>query len=119
MTSRVCLGRLGITLLLVATLAGSGCVSMAVGTARGPAHLSRLTVGKSTDADVLRALGEPRGRGVARLAGVDGPRTVWFYDAYSLDSSRIDMNFLVVFLEETRYDGYLWLPSSTLMEKVP
>jgi hypothetical protein len=38
-------------------------------------------------------------------------------DAYSGDGSRIDMNLL--FLEETGYDGYLWLSSSTLLEKVP
>ncbi len=111
---------LGITSLVIASVALAGCsAAFSVGAAKRATQLSQLAVGTSTDAEVVRALGEPRGRGVARLAGVEGARTIWFYDAYSGDSSRVDMNFLIVFLEGSRYDGYLWMSSSQLLEKAP
>lgn len=55
---------------------------------------------------------------MARLAGVERPRLILFYDAYRGEAQRIDMTFLVVFLDGERYDGHLWMSSSQLLEKV-
>jgi hypothetical protein len=97
----------------------AGCsTAFQIGAAPSPAQVGRLVVGSSSQAEVLQALGEPRGRGMARLAGVERPRVILFYDAYRGEGQRIDMTFLVVFLDGERYDGYLWMSSSQLLEKV-
>lgn len=107
---------LGLALLGVGL---GGCApAFEVSEAPGPARVGRLAVGASSRADVVQALGEPRGRGVARLAGMDRPRTILFYDAYRSDGQRIDMTFLIVFLDGDRYDGHLSMSSSELVEKV-
>jgi hypothetical protein len=97
----------------------AGCsTGFQVGAAPSPAQVGRLVVGSSSQAEVLQVLGEPRGRGMARLAGVERPRVILFYDAYRGEGQRIDMTFLVVFLDGERYDGHLWMSSSQLLEKV-
>jgi hypothetical protein len=101
--------RLGGPVLLI------GAAMLCIGLA---ACSTAFHVGSSSQADVLQALGEPRGRGMARLAGVERPRLILFYDAYRGEAQRIDMTFLVVFLDGERYDGHLWMSSSQLLEKV-
>jgi hypothetical protein len=70
-----------------------------------------LTIGRSSQADVLDALGEPRNHGTAMLPGQDSPRDLWcyYYEEGTLtDDRRI---FLFVFFKESVYDGYMWFSS--------
>lgn len=114
-------GRRAWLLIAIAVALGTGitgCVrAFEFGRMTRPAQLATLQVGLSTEADVLRALGEPRGRGAARLVGVEGPRSILLYDAYRGDSGSVAATLLVVFLHEGRYDGYLWMSTATPVEK--
>ena len=74
-------------------------------------HLDSLGVGVSNKADVLLALGEPRGNGVARLSTELAPRTIWFYEYTESTGSSIDLKILVVFFDQNKYDGHLWFSS--------
>jgi hypothetical protein len=83
---------------------------------------SSLRLGESTRADVLAALGEPIGRGMARLPVDPRPNAgaMWSYyyeedlvrDILSAqpsgESRRI---FLFVFFDGDIYDGYMWFSS--------
>ena len=79
-------------------------------------RLGILTVGVSSPADVLLTMGEPRGRGVARLAVDPVPREIWFYDYVEAEGGRTDVKMLLVFFNQKRYDGYLWFSSARLLE---
>ena len=103
----------GITLLLA-----TGCASSSrFGTPPRIAALAQLTVGQSTPADILQALGEPRGRGAARFPVNPELLTVWFYEYLQAESGRTEMLALIVFVREGRYEGYLWFSSSQLLGK--
>jgi hypothetical protein len=83
---------------------------------------SSLGLGKSTRADVLAALGEPLGRGMARLPVDPRPKAGAMWSYYyeetlltdvlspqpSADSRRM---FLFVFFDGDTYDGYMWFSS--------
>lgn len=102
-------------LLLPLTLAG--CVSIRHGTLPRTDRLEQLKVGVSTSADILQALGEPRGRGAARLATDPKLRTTWFYEFTAAGGSRVDLKMLLVFLtEDQRYEGHLWFSANTLLD---
>ncbi len=109
---------LALALALAAGLLG-GCGELKVrsGVPVAPALLeSDLAVGRSTADDVRRVLGEPLGVGRELMPQRGKARTVWSYNfeegqislAGSGDSRRI---FVWVFLDGTRYDGYLWVSS--------
>jgi len=70
-----------------------------------------LTVGKSTEENVVRVLGEPVYRSKAMLPIDAQPRTMWTY--YYRESSLKDIRqfYLFVYFVEDRYDGYLWFSS--------
>jgi len=103
----------GICVVFAMALLAWGC-----GTVYSFGHLphtdaleSSLDTGVSTRADVLAALGEPRSRGGAMLAGQDGPRDLWCYyyeEGLFNDSRRM---FLFVFFKDDVYDGYMWFSS--------
>lgn len=80
--------------------------------------LSSLKPGLSTAGDILLTLGEPRGRGLARLsADMTEPRDIWFYEYIETDSSDINMQILLVFLLDGVYDGHLWFDSSLMLRQ--
>jgi hypothetical protein len=78
--------------------------------------LESLKAGISTKADVLLALGEPRGKGAARFSVIPTPREIWFYEYTESDGSRIDLKLLLVFFDEEHYDGNLWFSSKQLLD---
>jgi outer membrane protein assembly factor BamE (lipoprotein component of BamABCDE complex) len=79
-------------------------------------RLATLKRGESTDADVLLALGEPRGRGMARLSARTGPRRVWLYEFRKEQKEIEQQSLLLVFLNGERFDGYLWFSSKELLD---
>ncbi len=86
--------------------------------------LSTLKVGVSSRADILMALGEPRGRGAARFSdaaslkhGVEPYHDIWFYEYVESDGENVQLKFLLVFVDKDHYNGHFWFSSSELMEK--
>lgn len=79
-------------------------------------HLDTLNPGISNTADVLLALGEPRGHGTARFSATLTPRDIWLYEYTETDGKRVDLKMLLVFFEKGFYDGYLWFSSAQLIE---
>ena len=86
--------------------------------------LGTLKVGISSRADVLMALGEPRGRGAARFSdaasakhGVEPYHTIWFYEYAETDGYNVQLKFLLVFVDQDHYNGHFWFSSAGLMEK--
>lgn len=103
--------------MVVVLLAGCGEIKVRVGNPVAPSLLeSRLSVGHSTAIDIRDALGEPLGVGRELLPFHSQPRSVWSYyfeeAQVSLggggDSRRI---FVWIFLDNDRYDGFLWVSS--------
>lgn len=79
-------------------------------------RLETLQRGVSRKADVLQALGEPRGKGVSRNADRklreawehDVTREIWFYEFSKSGGGRTNSKILLVFFHKETYDGYLW-----------
>src|SRR5215472_3331316 len=106
-------------LLMVACVTVTACAqSVTYGVKPQTDRLSMLVRGKSTAADVLLALGEPRGRGAARLA--DEPnstrRDVLFYEFVQSNGSTVNLKMLVVFMRDGTYDGHFWFSSVDSMK---
>ncbi len=86
-------------------------------------RLSSLKIGKSSKADVLMTLGEPRGRGATRFSkavsekyGLADYHDIWFYEYLVSDGKNVNLKFLLVFLDQDRYSGNFWFSSSELIE---
>ncbi len=79
-------------------------------------HLETLKPGTSSKADVLMALGEPRGHGAARFTPDTALREIWYYEYTEFEEKRISLKFLLVFFDNQRYGGYLWFSSAGLLE---
>jgi hypothetical protein len=71
-------------------------------------ELAGLRPGASTAADVLLVLGEPRGRGTARIARGEPTRDLWFYEYVEARGQDIGLTMLLIFFDGERYVGYLW-----------
>ena len=71
----------------------------------------RLTIGQSTEADVIRALGEPLGKGRSMLPIAEKPRTMWsyYYSEATLEDGRA--TYLFVYFDKNSYDVYMWFSS--------
>jgi hypothetical protein len=105
----------GVVLLCVL----AGC-SVTLGSLPKTDRLETLQRGISSRADVLLVLGEPRGHGMARLAGFPPPRReIWHYEYAHAKafSGRIHLKFLWVFFREDRYEGHFWFSSDTLLHR--
>jgi hypothetical protein len=95
-------------------LMGGACmdIQLRIGTRPDTAVLEeKLHAGKSTDKDVIAALGLPDGKGKAMLPIDKVPKELWsyYYEEGSFkDARRI---FLFVFFDQDRYDGYMWFSS--------
>ncbi len=98
-------------LLLVVAFTVTGCISLSYGVSPNTDLLSSLTVGDSTEADVLLVLGEPRGAGRTSSYRDLDPRAIWFYEYLEADMSTARIELLLVFLINEKYDGHLWFSS--------
>jgi hypothetical protein len=84
-----------------------------------PPRLDRLETlkrGVSTEADVLLALGEPRGRGMARLSAKAPLNRIYVYELRQVQGRSAHQKLLLVFFEGERFDGYLWFSSKELLD---
>lgn len=79
--------------------------------------LGTLTPNVSTDSDVVKAIGEPEGRGVAEHRPNERPRNVWFYYFVTNVGMNVEGKYLFVFLDDRKYEGYLWFSSNVAMKK--
>lgn len=95
----------------------AGCMpTVRFGTPPKVNHLDTLKPGISNTADVLLALGEPRGHGIARFSAALAQRDIWLYEYTETDGKRVDLKMLLIFFEKGLYDGYLWFSSAQLLE---
>lgn len=81
-------------------------------------RLAMLERGRSTHADVLLLLGEPRGHGLARLSGFPPPRReIWHYEYAHVEalSGKLHLKILWVFFRDNRYEGHFWFSSKQLV----
>lgn len=92
-----------------------GCAKIRIGFPPKVERLELLKAGISAPADVLLALGEPRGHGVLRFSPAVAPRDIWLYEYAESSGKRIDLKMLLVFFHEGRYDGHLWFSSGKLI----
>ncbi len=108
-----CLGLLCATVAII-SIVTSGCVTMnyRVGTRPDPSVLEKnLKVGKSTSEEVIGALGRPDGKGAAMFTMYSQPSQLWsyYYEEGTMEEAR--RIFLFIFMNEDRYDGYMWFSS--------
>ena len=96
-----------VVLCMVASLL-AGCMTLQYGWQPPVERLQSLNPGVSTPADVLMALGEPRGRGMVRYIPEAAPRNIWFYEYVETDGRAVNIKFLLVFFEKERYEGNFW-----------
>jgi hypothetical protein len=88
-------------------------------------QLGTLKRGDSTKADVLLAVGQPQGDGMVRFPVKPAPRTVWVYDytevkvslAWAASAKVVDLKILLVFFDQDKYDGHLWISSTPDLPK--
>jgi hypothetical protein len=79
--------------------------------------LQGLIIGESDKADVVVALGEPRGDGGAEFSRDAGkPREIWFYEYVRSDGKNVDLEILLVFFRDDRYEGHWWFSSTDEFE---
>jgi hypothetical protein len=80
--------------------------------------LNTLTPGASTTADIVLALGQPRGDGVARFTIEPTPRQIYYYEYVEAGtySGKVELSMLVVFVRDGRYDGHLWFSSANQLQ---
>lgn len=113
-----CLG--GRILAVGAIVSGlAGCVSVQYGTPPRVERLAALRAGETTPADVLLALGEPRGKGVARLAPDLPARQVWYYEYVKSEGGAVELKLLLILFSANRYDGHLWFGSGLTLRDEP
>jgi hypothetical protein len=97
----------------------TGCApTMKYGSSPRTDRLETLRPGVSSTADVLLALGEPRGYGVARFPHDPQPLKIWSYEYTKAGDGRIDLKILLVFFSQERYGGHLWFSSAELLDVV-
>lgn len=103
-----------LVLLAIIIVLTTGCMDIKTRIGKMPdteALEKTLHIGESSQNDVLAALGVPYGKGKEMLPIGKSARTMWsyYYEEGTLkDSRRI---FLFVFINQDRYDGYMWFSS--------
>ena len=88
-------------------------------------QLDTLKLGDSTKTDVLLAVGQPQGEGVVRLPANRTPRTIWSYDytetklglEWTISARVTGLRVLLVFFDQDKYDGHLWVSSMPEIQK--
>jgi hypothetical protein len=105
----------GVAILTVVTGCGS---ALRFGSPPRTDRIDTLKPGISSELDIRRTLGEPRGYGVARLPSANGvPRKIWYYEFTEASGHPVNLKLLVVFLNDERYDGHLWLGGTAAPEQ--
>lgn len=94
-----------------------GCLSMEFGQPVAHRALAGLVPGETTHAEILLALGEPRGAGVLRVAQYERPRDALYYDYLKASSSTAQVEILIVLMQDQRFDGYMWFGSSARVKR--
>lgn len=94
----------------------AGCMTFQYGWQPPVERLKSLSPGISTSAEVLMALGEPRGQGIVRYTPEVAPRKIWFYEYVETDGKAVKIKFLLVFFEKEVYDGHFWFFSGSKTE---
>ena len=108
-----CFGLLCATVALI-SIVTSGCVDMKyrVGTRPEPSVLEKnLNVGKSTSKEIIGALGRPDGKGAALFTMYSQPSELWSYYYEEGTTEEARRIFLFIFMNEDRYEGYMWFSS--------
>jgi hypothetical protein len=102
----------------------AGCAAVRWGAPPRVEHLASLTPGVSTKADLLMALGAPRGYGAARFSPEAPPMKLWYYEYVRSNGGDITLDILVVILSKKenddqteKYDGHLWFSSHSRLKK--
>jgi len=90
----------------------TACVSLEYGTPLVTGGLESLELGQSSHSDILLALGKPRGTGSVRVSQHPEPRDILFFEFLKSDGRNVEIEILVVFMLDQRYDGYLWFAST-------
>ncbi len=107
-----------VILAFIVLVTATACVSsVEYGVKPKTDRLVRLQVGMSERAQILAALGPPRGKGVARLAGLPEPREIWYYEHVKTDGSQVEMSMLLAYVKDGRYDGHLWFSSAQVLQQ--
>ena len=104
-------------MLATALLVSSCSMTVKIGAHPQAGNLNSLKLGESTKADVVLALGEPRGSGVARFAVDNKIRHIWFYEYIESDGTKAHFEILLVFMQDNKYDGHLWFSSFSKYKK--
>jgi hypothetical protein len=105
-------------LLAALAVTATACApSIEYGVKPNTQNLARLTVSESGPSEILKALGQPRGKGVARWAGIPGPREIWYYEHVKTDGSHLEQTMLLVFVKDGRYDGHLWFSAAQVVQQ--
>ena len=94
-----------------------GCLSMEFGYPVAYRALAGLVPGETTHAEILLALGEPRGAGALRVAQYERPRDALFYEYIKASGSRAQVEILIVLMQDQRFDGYMWFGSSARVKR--
>lgn len=106
-----------LTVLGLGGLLGGCASTVEYGTPPPTDRLNQLAPGASSGSDVIRILGEPRGRGMLHLAMPDAKRTLWLYEYTRADDTAISLKILLVLMDGDVYDGHLWFSSVGMLEK--
>ena len=88
-----------------------GCLSVEFGYPVAYRALDGMVPGKTTQAELLLALGEPRGAGAFRVAQYQRPRDALYYEYIKASGSRTQVEILIVLMQDQRFDGYMWFAS--------
>ena len=109
---------LGLAFTLLNFISGCSLINMKWGTPPHIDRLSTLTPGVSKSADVLLALGEPRGHGKSRWAlpsktypDVSSAFDIWEYEYTVAEMEDVDLTILILFFKGDVYEGHLWFSS--------
>ena len=101
-------------LILLSFLTGACGIQIRAGSRPNTDVLEKsLSLGQSTRADVLSALGEPLGKGRAMLPVDPKLRTMPVWSYFYMEGTLQDVRgmWLFVYFDEDRYEGYMWFSS--------
>lgn len=94
-----------------------GCLSMEFGYPVANRALAGMVPGQTTHAEILLALGEPRGVGALRVAQYERPRDALYYEYLKASGSQVEVEILIVLMQDQRFDGYMWFGSSARVKR--
>jgi hypothetical protein len=94
-----------------------GCLTVEFGHPVAYRALDGMVPGETTHAEILLALGEPRGAGAFRVAQYERPRDALYYEYIKASGSRTQVEILIVLMQDQRFDGYMWFGSSARVKR--